>query len=140
MKKIFKNVIPQTCLFTIALILITAIYNIIQNSPEKLLYINLLIIIGGGFLLNCVEYYILTSVWQTSAKKGLLFSCLTWYVGVGALMLITGWVSFSVLNLISFTLDFLIAYLVITRYNIYRLKMDAEEINRYLEKRNTDRK
>ena len=54
-------------------------------------------------------------------------------------MLVTGWISFSVPNLIAFTLDFLIAYLVITRYNIYRLKMDAEEINRYLEKRNVDK-
>ena len=140
MKKVFKNVIPQTGLFTIALILITAIYNIIGNSPEKLLFINLLIIMGGGFLLNCVEYYILPPVWQASAKKGLFFSCLTWYVGVGAMMLVTGWVSFSVPNLIAFTLDFLIAYLVITRYNIYRLKMDAEEINRYLEKRNANSK
>jgi len=139
MKKIFKDVIPQTGLFTIALILITAIYNIIRNSPEKLLFINLLIIIGGGFLLGCVEYFILPSVWQVSAKKGLLFSCLTWYLGVGALMLVTGWVSFSVPNLIAFTLDFLIAYLVITRYNVYRLKMDAEEINLYLEKRNVDK-
>ena len=139
MKKIFKDVIPQTGLFTMALILITAIYNIIRNSPEKLLFINLLIIIGGGFLLSCVEYFILPSVWQASAKKGLFFSCLTWYVGVGALMLVTGWVSFSVPNLIAFTLDFLIVYLVITRYNIYRLKMDAEEINRYLEKRNVDK-
>jgi len=139
MKKIFKDVIPQTGLFTMALILITAIYNIIRNSPEKLLFINLLIIIGGGFLLGCVEYFILPSVWQASAKKGLFFSCLTWYVGVGALMLVTGWVSFSVPNLIAFTLDFLIAYLVITRYNVYRLKMDAEEINLYLEKRNVDK-
>lgn len=139
MKKIFKDVIPQTGLFTMALILITAIYNITRNSPEKLLFINLLIIIGGGFLLGCVEYFILPSVWQASAKKGLLFSCLTWYLGVGALMLVTGWVSFSVPNLIAFTLDFLIAYLVITRYNVYRLKMDAEEINLYLEKRNVDK-
>ena len=139
MKKLFINVIPQTSLFFTALILITAIYNIIRNSPEKLLFINLLIIIGGGFLLNCVEYYILPSVWQASAKKGLFFSCLTWYVGIGALMHFTGWVSFSLPNLIAFTVDFIIVYFLITWYNIYRLKMDAEEINRYLDKRNTDK-
>ena len=139
MKKLFINVIPQTSLFFTALILITAIYNIIRNSPEKLLFINLLIIIGGGFLLNCVEYYILPSVWQANAKKGLFFSCLTWYVGIGALMHFTGWVSFSLPNLIAFTVDFIIVYFLITWYNIYRLKMDAEEINRYLDKRNTDK-
>lgn len=140
MKKLLKNVLPQTGLFTTALLLITAIYNIIRNSPEKLLFINLLVIIGGGFLLSCVEYYILPSVWQANAKCGLFFSCLTWYIGVGALMLVTRWVSFSVANLIAFTVDFVIVYFLITWYNIYRLKMDAEEINRYLEKRNANRK
>jgi len=140
MNKLLKNVIPQTGLFSTALILITAIYNIIRNSPEKLLFINLLIIIGGGFLLNCVEYYLLPSVWQSSARKGLFFSCLIWYVGIGALMLFTGWVSFSLPNLIAFTIDFLLVYFLITWYNIYRLKMDAEEINRYLEQRNANRK
>ncbi len=140
MKKLLKNVLPQTGLFTIAFILISAIYNIIENSPSKLLFIKLLIIIAGAFLLNCVECYILNSVWQSSAKRGLFFSCLTWYVGVGAMMLFSGWMSFSLQNLIAFTIDFIVVYILITWYNVYRLKMDAEEINRYLKKRNADRK
>ena len=139
MKKILKDVIPQTGLFTMALILISAIYNIVGNSEAKLLFIKLLILMGGGFLLCCVEYFILPSIWQKNARRGLFFSCLTWYVGVGALMLITGWVGFSVPNLIAFTVTFLINYFVITWYNMYRLKLDAEEINRYLEQRNTDK-
>ena len=139
MKSLAKYILPQTGVFTMALILISAIYNIVGNSPEKLLFIKLLVIMGGGFLLGCVEYYILPSVWQTSAKKGLFFSCLTWYVGIGILMLVTGWVGFSIPNLIAFTVDFLVVYFLITRYNIYRLKMDAEEINRYLENRNSDK-
>lgn len=139
MNKLLKNVLPQTGLFTIAVILISAVYNIIEDSPAKILFIKLLIIIAGGFLLNCVECYILNSVWQSSAKKGLFFSCLIWYVGIGALMLVSGWVSFSLPNLIALTVDFFIVYFLITWYNIYRLKMDAEEINRYLEKRNADK-
>ena len=139
MKKLLKNILPQTGLFTIAVILISALYNIIENSPEKLLFIKLLVIIAGAFLLNCVECYLLTSVWQNSAKKGLFFSCLTWYIGVGALMLLSGWMSFSLPNLIAFSVDFIVVYFLITWYNIYRLKMDAEEINRYLEKRNADK-
>lgn len=136
MKTLLKNILPQTGLFTIAFILISAAYNIIEDSPDKLLFIKLLIIIGGAFLLNCVEYYILNSVWHSSARKGLFFSCLTWYIGVGALMLLSGWMSFSLANLFAFTVDFLLVYFLITWYNIYRLKMDAEEINRYLEQRN----
>ena len=58
MKKILKYVIPQTGLFTMALILISAIYNIVGNSEAKLLFIKLLILMGGGFLLCCVEYCI----------------------------------------------------------------------------------
>ena len=108
MKSFTKFILPQTGLFTIALILISAIYKIVGNSPEKLLFINLLIIIGGGLLLSCVEYYLLPSVWQASARRGLFFSCLTWYVGIGVLMLVTGWVGFSIPNLIAFTIDFLI--------------------------------
>ena len=137
MKTLLKNILPQTGLFTIALILISAIYNIIDNSPSKILFIKLLVLIAGAFLLNCVEYYILNSIWQTSAKKGMVFSCLTWYIGIGALMLISGWISFSLTNLIAFTVEFFIVYCLFTWYNIYRLKMDAEEINRYLKKRNS---
>jgi hypothetical protein len=139
MKSLAKYILPQTGLFTMALILISAIYNIVGNSEAKLLFIKLLILMGGGFLLCCVEYCILPSIWQKSARRGLFFSCLIWYVGVGALMLVTGWVGFSVPNLIAFTVDFLVVYFLITRYNIYRLKMDAEEINRYLDQRNTDK-
>ena len=140
MKKLLTIILPQTGLFTIALILISAIYNIIENSPSKLFFTTLLAIMGGAFLLNCVEYYILNSVWQRSTKYGLFFSCLTWYAGVGTLLFFSGWMSFSLPNLIAFTVDFLIVYFLITWYNIYRLKMDAEEINRYLEQRNADRK
>lgn len=139
MKTLLKNIIPQTGLFTMALILISAIYNIVGNSEAKLLFVKLLILIGGGFLLCCVEYCILPSVWQKNAKRGLFFSCLTWYVGIGVLMLATGWIGLSVPNLISFTVIFLINYFVITWYNTYRLKLDAEEINRYLEQRNTEK-
>ena len=139
MNRLLKNVLPQTGLFTIAVILISAVYNIIEDSPEKILFIKLLIIIAGAFLLNCVEYYVLNSVWQVSAKRGLFFSCLTWYVGVGTLMLFSGWISFSLPNLIAFTVDFILVYFLITWYNIYRLKMDAEEINHYLEQRNADK-
>ena len=139
MKTLLKNIIPQTGLFTMALILISAIYNIVGNSEAKLLFVKLLILIGGGFLLCCVEYCILPSVWQKSAKRGLFFSCLTWYVGIGVLMLATGWVGLSVPNLISFTVIFLINYFVITWYNTYLLNLEADEINRYLEQRNTEK-
>lgn len=138
MKTLLKNILPQTGLFTIAVILITAIYNIIENSPSQILFIKLLFLIAGAFLLNCVEYYILNSVWQVSAKKGMVFSCLTWYIGIGALMLISGWIYFSLPNLIAFTVEFFIVYCLFTWYNIYRLRMDAEEINHYLEKRNSN--
>ena len=140
MRKLLTTILPQTGLFTIALILLSAIYNIIANSPSKLFFITLLAIMGGAFLLNCMEYYLLQSIWQRNAKWGLFFSCLTWYAGVGGLLFLSGWMSFSVPNLIAFPIDFIIVYFLITWYNIYRLKMDAEEINRYLEKRNSDRK
>lgn len=140
MKNLLKNIIPQTGLFTMAVILISAIYNIIENAPSKPFYLTLLAIMGGAFLLNCVEYYLLHSVWQRSAKAGLIFSCLIWYIGVASLLFFSGWISFSVPNLIAFTVDFLIVYFLITWYNIYRLRMDAEEINRYLDKRNANSK
>ena len=140
MKSLIKFILPQTGLFTMAVVLISAVYNIIENSSAKLLFIKLLILMAGAFLLSCVEYYFLNSLWLASTKKGLFFSYLTWYIGVGALMLITGWISFSLPNLIAFTVDFLIVYFLLTWCNMYRLKMDAKEINRYLEQRNADRK
>ena len=45
MKTLLKNIIPQTGLFTMTLILISAIYNIVGNSEAKLLFVKLLILI-----------------------------------------------------------------------------------------------
>ena len=136
MKTLIKHVLPQTGLFTVVLILISAFYNITSNSAEKLLFIKLLIIIAGSFLLNCLEFYLYNRRHFRSFKFLFLTSVLTWYIGVGGLLVLTGWMGLSISTLIAYTIEFALIYCGFIFYNNYRLKKDAEEINEALAKRN----
>ena len=136
MKTLIKHVLPQTGLFTVVLILISAFYNITSNSAEKLLFIKLLIIIAGSFILNCLEFYLYNRKHFRSFKFLFLTSVLTWYIGVGGLLVLTGWMGLSISTLIEYTIEFALIYCGFIFYNSYRLKKDAEEINEALAKRN----
>ena len=140
MKTLVKHVLPQTGLFTIVVILISAIYNITANSPFKPLFIKLLIIIAGAFVLHCLEYYIFNYKYFRSYKVLLITSVFTWYIGIGGLMILSGWMGYRLSNLIMYTVEFALVYYGFLRYNRYRLKKDAEEINEALAKRNTNNK
>lgn len=138
MKTLVKYVLPQTGLFTIVLILITAAYQFINDGPFKALFLNLLVLIIGAFFFSCMEFYFFNRNYFKSYRLLLLTSVLTWYIGLGALMFLSGWMFFSLSNLITYTVEFAIVYYGFILYNRYRLNKDAEEINRYLESRNTN--
>lgn len=137
MKTLIKHVLPQTGLFTLVLILITTAYQVIENGPLKALFLNLLALIAGAFVLSCLEFYFFNRKYFNSYRLLLFTSALTWYIGLGCLMFFSGWIFFSLSNLITFTIEFAIIYYGFILYHRYRLKKDAEEINSYLEKRNS---
>lgn len=137
MKTLIKHILPQTGLFTIVFILISAFYNIAENSPAKPLFIRLLIFIAGAFIFSCLEFYLYNRKHFRSYKALLFTSVLTWYIGIGGLMIVTGWMGFHLHNVIIFTIEFALVYYGFMLYNSYRLKRDAEEINEALAKRNT---
>ena len=135
MKTLVKHVLPQTGLFTIVLILISALYNIIENSPAKPLFVKLIILIACAFILSCLEFYLYNKKLFRSYKVLLFTSILTWYIGIGGVMMLTGWMGFSLSNLVIYTIEFSLIYYGFLCYNSYRLKKDAEEINEALSKR-----
>ena len=135
MKTLVKHVLPQTGLFTIVLILISALYNIIENSPAKPLFVKLVILIACAFILSCLEFYLYNQKHFQSYKALLFISVLTWYIGIGGIMILSGWMDFGLSNLIIYTIEFALVYYGFLCYNSYRLKKDAEEINEALSKR-----
>ena len=135
MKTLVKHVLPQTGLFTIVLILISALYNILENSPAKPLFIKLVILIACAFILSCLEFYLYNRKHFRSYKALLFTSVLTWYIGIGGIMILSGWMDFGLSNLIIYTIEFALVYYGFLCYNSYRLKKDAEEINEALSKR-----
>ena len=138
MKTLVKHVLPQTGLFTIVFILVSAFYNIIGDSTLKPLFINLTTFIAVAFLLNCLEFYLYNRKYFRSYNALLFTSILTWYIGIGGMLLLTGWMSFGLSHLIMYTIEFALIYLGFMFYNRYRLKKDAEEINEALAKRNSN--
>ena len=137
MKTLIKYVLPQTGLFTLVLILITTAYQVIENGPLKALFLNLLALIAGAFILSCFEFYFFNRNYFKSYRLLLLTSALTWYIGLGCLMFLSRWIFFSLPNLIAYTIEFAVVYYGFILYHRYRLKKDAEEINSYLERRNS---
>ena len=136
MKTLVKHVLPQTGLFTTVVILISAFYNIVENSSLKPLFMKLLIIIAVGFVLTCMEYYLFNFRYFSSYNLLRFTSVLTWYVGIGGVMILTGWMGYHLSSLLIYTAEFALVYYGFLRYNTYRLKKDAEEINEALAKRN----
>ena len=140
MKTLVKHVLPQTGLFTIVFILISAFYNIAENSPLKPLFINLLLIIAIAFTLSCLEFFLYNRKHFRSYNALLFTSVASWYIGIGGIMILTGWMGYSLSHLIIYTIEFALIYYGFMLYNSYRLKKDAEEINEALAKRNTNLK
>lgn len=140
MKTLVKHVLPQTGLFTIVFILISAFYNIVDNSPLKLLFIKLLLIIAIAFILNCLEFYLYNRKHFRSYNTLFFTSVVSWYIGIGGVMILTGWMGYGLSNLIIYTIEFALIYYGFMLYNSYRLKKDAEEINEALAKRNMNLK
>ena len=138
MKTLAKHILPQTGLFTIVLILISGIYNILANSSAKPLFIKLLIIIAGAFILNCLEFYVFNWKYFRSYMALMITSVFTWYIGIAGLMIVSGWMGHSPSNLVMYTIEFAIVYYGFLCYNRYRLKKDADEINEALAKRNAE--
>ena len=135
MKTLVKHVLPQTGLCTIVFLLISAFYNIAEDTSDKPLFIKLIIFIACGFILSCLEFYLYNRKHFQSYKVLLITSVLTWYIGIGASMILTGWMSPHLSNLIIYTIEFALVYYGFICYNSYRLKKDAEEINEALAKR-----
>lgn len=136
MKTLVKHVLPQTGLFTIVFILISAFYNIAESSLLKPLFIKLLLIIAIAFVLNCLEYYLYNWKYFRNYNTLIFTSVISWYIGIGGVMILTGWMGYSLSHLIIYTIEFALIYYVFMLYNNYRLKKDAEEINEALAKRN----
>ncbi|MBE5950770.1 MAG: DUF3021 domain-containing protein [Lachnospiraceae bacterium] len=140
MKTLVKHVLPQTGLFTIVFILISAFYNITENSPLKPLFIKLLLIIAIAFTLSCLEFFLYNRKHFRSYNALFFTSVASWYIGVGGIMILTGWMGYSLSHLIIYTIEFAFIYYGFMLYNSYRLKKDAEEINEALAKRNMNLK
>ena len=134
MKTLVKHILPQTGLFTIVFILISAFYNITQNSLLKPLFIKLLLIISIAFVLSCLEYYLYNRKYFRHYNTLLFTSVISWYIGIGGVMILTGWMGYSLSHLIVYTIEFALIYCIFMLYNTYRLKKDAEEINDALAK------
>ena len=99
MKTLVKHVLPQTGLFTIVFILISAFYNIAENSPLKPLFINLLLIIAIAFTLSCLEFFLYNRKHFRSYNALLFTSVASWYIGIGGIMIL----GFTLLNEMSFS-------------------------------------
>ena len=125
-----KHIIPNTSILTTVTLLFTILFHLFTNSTFREFYIALLFIILGYFLFSCVEFYIIPHIHFKNDLTYFAMDYLMWYVGCGLVLFASGWIGRGLF--LSYTLEFTIAYVAITKYNLYKIKKDVEEINRLL--------
>ena len=133
MKTLMKHIIPNTSVLTTTTLLFTALFHLFSNSSFKEFYIALLWIILGYFLFSCVEFYIIPHIRFKNKYAHFAMDYLMWYVGCALVLLVSGWIGKGAL--LGYTLEFTLAYFFITRYNLYKIKKEVEEINHLLEEK-----
>lgn len=128
MKNLFFIRIPSTCICFTLIILVTLLNNLLYGADVSLFPLTLL-----GWIIICQ-----TIDWLFSFInfKNYLQYCVTesivLYISSLIIAYLFRWISFTIRNLISFTIIFLIVDILIFWYFKHRQKLLAEEINAML--------
>lgn len=132
MKILTEKVIPMTTLLVTLMLITVSISNLIFGGGDLTVYINILEFTGCYFLLSCVEYFILGKIEFKSSASYNASSFIIWYAVLGACNFGLGWSGISWKNLVVYTMLFIIFFICVQKYSYYRLRRNAEEINRLL--------
>lgn len=133
MKTLIKSIIPYTAMGTTLALLVTAIYNLIVGMDVRY-YTNWLILICGIFLLYGIQFGVIE---RLEFKNSILYYVVVyavWYLGLGTVLVITGWMGFGRKNMVIYTLVMTICYVLLYRYSFKKTQIAADEINALIEK------
>lgn len=135
MKFCSEKIIPHTAVVSVIIIILSAVFGIVNGDDNRELYIDLLCMIAMIALLSWVEFGVLSQIEFRKAAYYLIASFLLWYVGIGLFLFGRNWWGFHASNLLQYSVITILVYTLVTRWNIKRLQKDAEEINDILKKR-----
>lgn len=128
MKNLFFIRIPSTCICFTLIILVTLLNNLLYGADVPLFPLTLL-----GWIIIC---QIIDWLFSFMNFKNYLQYCVTesivLYISSLAIAYLFKWISFTLRNLISFTIIFLIVDILIFWYFKHRQKLLAKEINAML--------
>ena len=124
MKTLLKHIIPNTSVLTTVTLLFTALYHLFTDSSFKEFYIALLWIILGYFLFSCLEFYIVPHLRFKNKYTYFALDYLMWYVGCAVALLTSGWIGTGAL--VGYTLEFTLAYFLVTKWNLYKIKKEVD--------------
>lgn len=128
MKNLFFIRIPSTCICFTLIILVTLLNNLLYDADVPLFPLTLL-----GWIIIC---QIIDWLFSFINFKNYLQYCVTesivLYISSLAIAYLFKWISFTLRNLISFTIIFLIVDILIFWYFKHHQKLLAEEINAML--------
>lgn len=133
-KALFKHIIPNTALGILMMLIFTAVFNLL-NGMNVGYYSKWLILIFGYAGIYTIYCYGLGRLEIKNTILAYVIEYLYWYVCLVGISLLTGWLGFSVANLIIYAVCTLIAYVAFCLYYKIRIKMQAEEINELIAKR-----
>lgn len=137
-KALFKHIIPNTALGTLIMFIFTAVFNMMYGVNVAY-YVKWMVLIVGYAGIYTIYYYVLEKVEIKNTILAYIIEYLYWYFCLAGISLLTGWIGFSVANLILYAVCTLIAYVAFCLYYKVRIRMQAEEINELIaRKKNID--
>jgi hypothetical protein len=116
---------------TIALIA-TSLFNLLVGE-QTWYYSRWLLMIGTIAALYCIQFGIMNRLEWKGAISYNIAEFVFWYVGLGAYLFGSGWMSIRLQNLVVYTGIMILSSLTLNRYHQVQVQLCAEEINKALE-------
>lgn len=136
-RALFKHIIPNTALGILVMFVFTAIFNISQGVWVEY-YSKWLVMIVGYTCIYMIYCYGMSKLEYKNRIVMYIVEYLYWYVCLVGISLLTGWMGCTIRNLIIYAVCTMIAYIGLYWFYSVRMKIQAQEINELISKRNME--
>lgn len=138
MKKIFRYLIPYTSISITIVLIMTSIFNLIEQN-DTWYYSEWLFMIITVFVLYAIQFGVIEPYEFKTVIGYYLSVFAVWYIGLGVYLFGSKWMGLHVKNIVIYTIIMIIGFIVLRKYNQLYIRLQAEEINQKLKMQKTEK-
>lgn len=138
MKKIFRYLIPYTSISITIVLIMTSIFNLIEQN-NTWYYSEWLFMIITVFVLYAIQFGVIEPYEFKTVIGYYLSVFAVWYIGLGVYLFGSKWMGLHVKNIVVYTIIMIIGFIVLRKYNQLYIRLQAEEINQKLKMQKTEK-